>query len=253
MSAWRGRRWRGIALIAAVAAAGAAAWWPMTTKQGRDFHITVRRIPLYEKTVDFFHRHWRYQAIAREITAGCRSDRERALAVYQWTVERIRPVPDGWPVVDDHILDIITRGYGTGDQMADVFTTLSTYAGVPAFWRAFQVGEGDGWLIVSFVRLEGRWAMFDVANQVMFADAHGRFLDAEALVNDPRLLPASFATKLGVVYQPYLARLQPFRVPAVLRAQKQMPWPRLWFEARRALRLVPDAAAARLPRAGGIA
>ena len=61
--------------------------------------------------------------------------RTRVLAVFDWTARRIQPTPEGWPVVDDHILNIIIRGYGMTDQRADVFATLTTYAGVPAFWQ----------------------------------------------------------------------------------------------------------------------
>lgn len=215
---------------------------PTVTRQGVNFQVSRYEIPLYVKAVDFFHRHYQYRLLAKEITRGLRSDHDRVMAVFDWTRQHIRRTPADWPIVDDHVLNIIIRGYGLEDQMADVFTTLLTYAGVPAFWRSLRISEGTKWLIFSFARIDGRWVMCDVGNDVRFTDAAGRWLDVTELLEQPEL-PASLAgltTRQGVVYQPYLERLRPFRVPATLRAQKQMPFPRMWYEICRALHAIPD-------------
>ena len=119
-------------IIIVVAGLGFAAL-PATTRQGLNFEVSARRTPLYIKAMEFLVRDHEYRRLADEITAGATTDEQRALALFGWTRTHIRPRPGGWPVVDDHILNIIIRGYGEDDQMADVFTTLTTYAGVPAF------------------------------------------------------------------------------------------------------------------------
>jgi len=103
----------------------------VTTRQGKDFQVSTREIPVYVKVLDFLHRHYKYEALAKQITRGLSTDQERVLTAFDWTSRNIRQTPEGWPVVDDHILNIIILGQGLDDQMADVFTTLSTYAGVP--------------------------------------------------------------------------------------------------------------------------
>jgi len=224
-------------VAAAVAALGLAAGgvWLLasakaTTRQGINFQPAVRSLPLYAKAVAFLHRHLEHALLVREITAGRRTEPERVRAIFAWTREHIRPTPKDWPVVDDHILHIIIRGHGVDDQMADVFTTLTRYAGLPAFWR-------QGGVVFSFARVEGRWAMFDVANGILFTDEAGQFLDAEELFRHPERAQAIAGLRAprGRPYRWHVEQLGAFQVPEVLRAEQQMPWPRLVFELRRAL------------------
>ena len=197
---------------------------PVRTRQGVDFSVSVRSIPLYVKVLGFIDRHVQHELLAREITRGVSTDEARALKVFEWTREHIQPTPPGLPVVDDHILHIIIRGYGEDDQMADVFTTLATYAGVPAFWQTVKLP--DGRLVVSFAKVERRWTMFDVAHGLIFRDAQGRLASLEQLVAQPELI-ATAAGDLrpgGLPYRRYLADAVPLEVPHPLRAELQMPW-----------------------------
>ena len=212
-----------------------------TTRQGVNFEVTTYRIPLYAKGIDFFHRHFQYELLARQITRGLPSDRERVLAVYEWTRRRVRTRPRGFPIVDDHVLDIIIRGYGEADQMADVFTTLSTYAGVPAFWRSVHPPSGRGAdLVLAFASIDGRWAVFDVVHGYVFTRADGTLASVEELAADPALVSATAGeTRMSErPYAAYLASAVPLEVPRPLRAELQKPWSRLWHEVRRRLNLV---------------
>lgn len=212
-----------------------------TTRQGINFEVSVHPIPLHAKVLAFLHRDAQYRLITREIAGGLRSDRERVQAAFDWTRRRIRRTPQGWPVVDDHVLHIIIRGHGMDDQMADVFTTISTYAGVPAFWRFIREAPEDPGLVLSFAKVDGAWRVFDVANGVVFRDFQGQLVDIESLLATP--VPVELAipnAPSGIPYAAYVERLQPFTVPDPLRAEKQMPWPRLAFELRRTLHLTSD-------------
>ena len=121
--------------------------------------------------------------------------------------------------------------------MADVFCTLVTYAGVPAFWVFVRDAPERPVLALSFAKVDGAWRVFDVAQGVVFRDARGRLLDVETLLATPTLLEGP----LGVSYAAYLERLRPFMVPDPLRAEQQMVWPRLLFEIRKALHLTKAA------------
>lgn len=231
--------------VACLAGLALGALWALsmaqvTTRQGVNFQLSVREIPLYAKAIAFLHRDVEYGLLAREITTGLHTDPERVRAIFAWTRSHIRRTPKDWPVLDDHVLNIIIRGHGLDDQMADVFTTLTTYAGLPAFWR-------PGPVVFSFVRVDGRWAVFDVANGLAFTDASGAFLDAEELLRHPERAQAVAGSLSpgGVPYRRYVERLGAFTVPEVLRAEQQRPWPRLLVEIRRALHWRPAASAAR--------
>ncbi len=234
-----GTRPRGAIRWVIVGALSLGALWqiatlPSTTRQGVNSRLSISTLPLYVKVIDFLHRHAHYQLLAEAITRGCRSDEERALAIFAWTRRNIRETPKGWPVIDDHVLDIIIRGYGANDQMADVFTTLASYAGLPAFWRQRDVA-------LAFVQTEGRWRMFDVQYGLIFTDADGQLAEVNALLEDPALIKqaAGSLTVNGRSYEQCVARMGPFRVPAVLRGRLHMPLPRLLFEAKRLLHRAP--------------
>ena len=189
-----------VALVAGhlmVAAALALATSTAVTRQGVNFQLLDKSLPLYVKVIDFVHRHEHYGLLAKEITAGLATDRERAEAILSWTRRTIRPIPDGFPVVDDHVLDIIVRRYGSLDQMADVFSVLATYAGVPSYWEGVETGPMPG--LYAYARLDGQWFLVDFSR-------HGD------LTSPP----------------PELAAVPPHP----LRAELQMPGRRLLHEAR---------------------
>lgn len=239
MRAMRPRRVQRAVILACVGAAGLL--WVVTrqlpTHQGVNFRVATQQIPLYVKLLDFVHRDAHYRLLANQVAGGLQGDQARVLAVFQWTREHIRSIPDGWPVVDDHVWHIVIRGYGADDQMADVVTTLATYAGVPAFWKYLRLSSDGPMLVLSFAKVDGTWAVFDVAHGVIFADAQGRLVAVETLLADPALADAIAGDihPWGFAYSRYLAVLHPFTVPGMLRARKQMPWPRLLHEVQQAI------------------
>src|SRR5438132_5964216 len=220
------RRYRAAALLIVVLAAGFAlvANVRVGTKQGVNFEVSEHRLPLYLKTFEFLDRDAQYRQLANEITWGAASDQERSLAVFNWTARRIQPAPQGWPVVDDHILNIIIRGYGTSDQRADVFATLTTYAGVPAFWQKVRAPGTEDGVILTFVRVDGRWVVTDIAHGFMFRNVRGELATAEDLSTSRAILPAA-AGSIRIGSTPYSQLLKQLRTPPIprpLRAELQM-------------------------------
>lgn len=214
----------------------------VTSTQGVNFEVSTHRLPLYRKAFEFLDRDAQYRQLAEEVTREAASDQQRALAVFDWTARRIQPAPVGWPVVDDHILNIIIRGYGSSDQRADVFATLTTYTGVPAFWQNVKApGMQDG-VILTFVRVERRWVVMDVANGFTFRNVRGELATVDDFAANRVVMPAA-ARSLMMRSTPYSRVFDQLRMPPIprpLRAELQMPSRRLWHQARIALRLEHD-------------
>lgn len=220
-------------MLVALVGIVAVAVTPSTTKQGIDYVVSTRKLPLYVKVLDFLDRDANYRVVAKSITAGMVTDQLRAMAIFEWTRTNIRSVPPDFPVVDDHIWHIIVRGHGADDQKADVFTTLLTYAGVPAYW-IFLEYEGRR-LPISFVRVSGTWRVYDVANGFIFRNRQGEPATVEEVVGDPALVKAvgdRYPYK-GLPYTIYFRDFRPPVVPDILRAELQMFLPRLLFEMKR--------------------
>ena len=215
---------------------------PVTTKQGVNFEVSAHRLPLYLKAFEFLDRNAQYRQLANEITLGAAKDQARVLAVFNWTARRIQPAPEGWPVVDDHILNIIIRGYGTSDQRADVFATLATYAGVPAFWQKVKA-PGTRRRRHPHVRPR-RWTMGrDGRRQWLRVPERARRAgDRGGSGGAPALPPAAGVDDdaIDALYGRSSIAFQMPPIPRPLRAELQMPWPRLWYETRHAVGLEHD-------------
>ncbi len=175
-----------VIVILVVAVLGALALWPLPTYQGVNYEVTRHTIPAYVKAMEFITRHWRYRELAHRIVAEKQPRLHPVNAIYAWTRQHIKPPPAHFPLVDDHIWHIIVRGYGSLDQRADVFTTLCSYAGFPAFWRTVSSADGKRKRILSFVRLADGWAVFAVAEGWVFRDDQGRLLTLRPLQQMPQ-------------------------------------------------------------------
>ncbi|MDA2931906.1 hypothetical protein MYX19_01930 [Nitrospinae bacterium AH-259-F20] len=199
-------------------------------------------MPLYLKVGSFITRHWHYKQLVREILEGRRSHEERVMALFDWTVRNIQPQPSGLPVVDDHVWHIIVRGYGTGDQVNDVLSTLATYAGFNSTWFYLQDPARKGKLYLTAINVDGRWHLFDPYYRNAFRHPEGRLASWEEIAADPTIaaLAPNQPEIKGLPYRRYFVGLVGLR-PDVgwSRGPIQQPWPRLKYEVRRWLGLLP--------------
>jgi len=190
-------------------------------------------MPLYVKWTQFLARHYEYIRLAGEITKGCKIDEEKVLAILKWTQENLKDVPAGMPVYDDHILNIIIRGYGLPGQFQDVFTALCSYSGVPAFFEKVYGNSRKHKYVLSFVKLHGKWRVFDAYKGVYFRTKNNEIASVEDIINDKSLVS-------GADNKEFYLNLKPVTEPMTLRAHKQMPLERICFEAKKALGIEKD-------------
>ena len=234
----RRRLWGATLTVTAVGVLTGLSLLPLERRQGINDRISSQRVSLATKASGFLLRDAEYRRLAAEITHGCTTDEARAFALLAWTRARIHPTPEGWQVIDDHILNIIIRGYGEEDQQADVFTTLAAYAGLPAFWKIVKARSGDDSVVLSFLRLNGQWTVWDVRRGVVFSNARGQVASLQELRQDGALIAADSgrATHDGQDYRLYVEDgVASVDIPRPLRAHKQMPGRRILFECERLL------------------
>ena len=223
------RRWRTRAIVLVlVAAAIGVAQWPTTTRYGVNFQQFSREIPLYEKAVNFVSRDLQTRRLAREVTGGAATEREILQRIFSWVTVNIRPQPEGFPVIDDHIWNIIVRGYGIEDQRTEVFTMLVSYACCPAT-AVRLTAEPTKAIIVAVVLMDDeKPRVFDVANALVFKNEAGDFATAEDLLHDPELVDKVSRGMMsqGVPYRRYFSALADLH-PIFARMERQKPWARL--------------------------
>ncbi len=230
---------RSLWLILALAAALSVALWPVQTRSGVDYVWTSSRITLFEKGLHFLSRDLQTRRLAQAVARGASSDQERLLKLFTWTTQNIRPVPKGFPTVDDHIWNVFVRGYGAPDQRTEAFALLASYCGFPAGSTILKTEGLSHQIILAVVQVgEEKVIPFDVANGLFFTNERGQLAHWKELQRDPQLIRAA-AKGLqinGIAYERYFETVSELSVNPS-RIQRQKPWPRLKMETLRLFRL----------------
>ena len=203
------------------------------TKQGVDYEVLTYRIPLYIKIIEFVDRDYRYRRLVKKIINGKRTDEEKAIAILEWVRYNIKTdFPKDWKIYDDHILNIIIRGYGTEDQINDLFTTLCAYAGLPAGYKIVRVAGNEKGLILSFVRIKGEWCPFDAFRGVYFLNDKGDIASLDDIVKNRYDMKAA-QKHIGdsrLTYEDYFKGIPAHIDDIALRPKMQMPLRRTFYE-----------------------
>lgn len=152
----------------------------VTTKQGIDYRVSIKKVPLYLKMLNFYDRHFNYKSLVQRIVDRSDTKEEKVLKILKWTVANISTQPPQLKVIDDHVWYIIVRRYGIDEQIQDVFSTLCNYVGADAFFERIRSGEKSR--VFSFVMIEGEWRIFDAANGVYFVNEKGELADVKDLI-----------------------------------------------------------------------
>jgi hypothetical protein len=214
-------RFARLAVAGAIAMTVTIASWPTTRFVGVNYVVSAERVPLWKKASEFIERDARLRQVSRDVLGDVAGALPKAETALGWTLAHIKYAPGDKPVLDDHISSIIDRGYGQTDQQADVFTTLLTYGGVPAYWQS--LGKAPNLVPISYVLIDGQWRVVDVTRNVIFRTASGDLATPGDIVRGDGNYPW------------YFNGYQPLPPPRVLRAELQMPWPRLRFELGRVM------------------
>ncbi len=202
---------------------------PSYTLEGVDDQLKLHRIPLWEKAVTFYLRHRHLERMVAEAVQGETDPERRVLKLLEWTRKAVHPQPPGLPLVDDHISHIVLRRYGNESQLAEVFTALTTYAGYEGRWGWYTPPGASEAVVLSFVRSDRGWWVFDVRNGGWFETDSGHiatvadFRRPEAL---HRRGPAPGALR-DTPYLTYFLNLDAVWKRSFSRAQGQTPWHRL--------------------------
>jgi len=209
----------------------------VSSRQGINFVAHTIKMPLYIKIIEFFDRDYHYKELVENICQGCNSDQNKVLALFEWTHQNIkRDIPEGWPIIDDHVWHIIVRGYGARDQFSDVFTTLCNYAGVDAFYSWVYTQDQKQRIPLSFVRINRKWAVFDPYNGIYFKVKKDKLADVEAIRSGSGWTIEALNKKPTIDYAIYLNNLSPLKEMGLGRTNVQSPLNRLRYEIKKCLK-----------------
>lgn len=210
---------------------------PVSTKQGINFQLNVKKIPLYIKISEFMNRDYHYRTLTKGIIKGCKSEEEKALAIFYWVHKNIKTdIPEGWPIVDDHVLDIIIRHYGINDQVKDVFTTLCVYASLDTRMEGLSC-DSKNQLIISVVKINGEWTLFDPYYGIYFTTPSGKIAAVKDLIAQPAIIKNQSGSIMhgGIKYSEYFKHLSSIDFDALPlpRAYGQNLFKRVYYETKR--------------------
>lgn len=148
-----------------------------TTRQSINYQVWELKIPLYLKLSNFMDRHWNYHWLVKRIVQNRMDENQKTKAIFRWTLEHIADQPSQLDIVDDHVWNIIVRGYGTEDQSTDVFATLCNYAGLKAVIISCDAPKGKVpariWL--SAIYFNNSWRICDISRGIEFKNREGQW------------------------------------------------------------------------------
>jgi hypothetical protein len=228
------------ALLGILLAVGLACW-PTTTRVGVNFEVTRHQITLMEKAVHFVSRHWQTLRIARSVVHPSDDFEVKMERILAWVNRQVRPSPEGFPIVDDHPLHILLRGYGAPDQRAEAFALIASYSGLPAATIALRPRGRVEQIMLVLVRWKGNLYPVDVQRNLLFRDPDGHLAPLKELKRHPEWIEASAGERVNDE-PPYMAFWHDLNFPEPLftRMELQRPWSRAWVAVRRAARLGSD-------------
>jgi hypothetical protein len=211
-----------------------------TTRQGINHETRELKIPLYLKLSNFLDRHWNYQWLVERIVDRQTDETQKVETIFLWTIKHIIAQPPQLPVVDDHVWHIIVRGYGTEDQVNDVFATLCNYAGIKAIIVFSKAPEGkkQPYISLSAVYLDGAWRLCDVSVGIKFINNRNKWATvAEVLTGEGKAMyyGASPTGNVLLDYPSYLQTLRNFdfdRLYRINRSSIQNPFARFLYFLR---------------------
>jgi hypothetical protein len=227
----RRRSSRALLAVLALAAVIVVARWPVTTSEGVNFHVSLKKLTLFEKAVAFVDRDLEMYRMTREIAGEDGAPEQRLLRMYRWVTENIQSVPPGIPVVDNHVLYIFVRRYGTIDQRAEALAALASYDGMPASTIGLGKDPNRRPVQLTAVQLDNRIVVFDVNNRLVFRAASGELASLADLQADPSIVEKA-AGGLLVDGTPYHQHFRSLRnvTPSFVRMEEQRFWPRMKHE-----------------------
>ena len=202
------------------------------TRQGINYKVHTYKIPLYIKVFGLFQRDYEYRKIANRIVGAETDEQEIAKKILNWTDKFIvGKYPKSFPIYDDHILNIIHRGYGTGDQRIDVATTLSTYAGVRAFW-GYIFDDLKNRTMISYFKVNGAWRAFEPHEWSFFYTRSGEWATVKNLQKNREYIKINgqIPKIRNIPLSEFYKNIEIFEEPAFVRPEWQMPWRRLQYE-----------------------
>jgi hypothetical protein len=183
-----------------------------TTRQGINYQTQSIRIPLYLKVFDLFERHFHYRWLVSQIVTQQMDDQQKVEAILRWTISHVANQPPQLPIIDDHVWHIIVRGYGVEDQMADVFATLTNYAGIKAFMLRCNgpAAAKPDHIIVTAVYFNNDWRLYDVYRRTMFVDKADRSASIKDIIASQwqtKAVDINGIVKKSVRYKDYFEKL----------------------------------------------
>lgn len=206
----------------------------VSTKRGVNYRLELVNMPLYLKVLDFFDRHYNYINLVKSITLGAKDEEIRALRIFDWTCKNVRKIPEGFPIIDDHTWNIITRGYGTNDQCSDVFATLCNYAGLKALYHYVHTNSGAKKIPLAFVNIKGSWSVFYPYEGISFINSHGTTASIEDIKSgDWRMESRAPVKKEKFSFEDYIPDLSNPQYSGLDKASIQSPVKRFAYQIRK--------------------
>lgn len=147
---------------------------------GVNYKITESQIPIYLKIMDFYDRHYNYKYLVKNINKNVDNEKDVILNTTRWIQNKIKKIPEGVDIIDNHPLTIFERRLGTDDQFSDLLSVLFVYSNIDSFY----ISKFDkNWHPLTFFKINDYWSIIDPYYGVYFTNNKRLFASIEDIKN----------------------------------------------------------------------
>jgi len=151
-----------------------------TTLIGINHKVTEFQIPIYLKIINFYHRHYNYKYLVKEINKNIDNEKDIILNATVWIKKNIKKIPKGVDIVDNHPLTIFKRRLGSDDQFSDLLSVLLVYSNIDSFFISKLEKNSHSF---TFFKIDDYWSIIDPYYGIFFTNNKHFFAPISDLKN----------------------------------------------------------------------
>ena len=150
-----------------------------------NYEVSVYKIPIYLKLLDFMNRHYNYKHLADNINNQNSTDKNKVINTTNWVISNIKKINlnQDIDIVDHHPITIVERRLGIDEQFSDILSVLLVYSNIDSFFKLIKLDNFDTYHPLTFFKINNYWSIVDPLNGIFFLDEKNNFINIDNLKN----------------------------------------------------------------------
>jgi len=148
-----------------------------------NYEVSVYKIPIYLKLLDFMNRHYNYKHLVNNINSNNSTDEDKIINTTNWVISNIKKINlnQDIDIVDHHPITIVERRLGIDEQFSDILSVLLVYSDIDSFFKFVKLVNVEAYYPLTFFKIYNYWSIADPQNGIFFLDEKNNFINIDNL------------------------------------------------------------------------